>query len=475
VSAPNAPNGAGEAGARGLVGRPATELAEMVREGGATAREVVTAHLDHLAAVDDRLGAFVVVRREAALAEAAVLDERDDRDQLPLAGVPVAVKDNLDVAGVPTRHGSRATSAEPAAQDAEVVARLREAGAIVVGKTRCPELVIWGTTDDHEAITVSPWDTSRTAGGSSGGSGAAVGAGVVPIAVASDGMGSIRIPAAACGCVGIKPGEGILPEVYYGEAHWFGLGHIGPIATTIADLRLGLDVMAGTDRFRRSRGEGTVDRSRFDVAVSWAAPAGEPVARPWQEAAVEAGRVLRHLGHVVEHADPPYSPRATAWTVTRYLQGPLQDVEGLGLEVDRLQPRTLGHLRAGELIEKVLPVDPEQAETWKDRVRPFFEQYDVLVTPVFAGTQPKAVAWRERSWIANFAVNARTYPFTRPWNFADLPAASVPIGEHEGRPLAVQVVAGRGREDVVLAVAEELERSVGWERHAPGWGVTARR
>ena len=454
-----------------LIGRRAVELAEDVRAGRVSARQVVEEHLDHLEKVDAYLGAFVLVRREAALREAEAVDLREDRFALPLAGVPVAIKDVVDVRGEPTRHGSMATSSEPARSDHEVVARLREAGAVVIGKTRCPELSIWPTSDDPGGIAVSPWDPSRTAGGSSGGSAAAVAAGVVPIAVASDGMGSVRIPAGATGCVGIKPGAGRLPEIVDGEHHWFGMSRFGPIATSVADLALALDVMDGVTEHRDLPDE----TPRLRVAVSWKAPlAGASVGRPWQEAAVEAGRVLRHLGHQIAHADPPYEQATTNAASARWLQGPVQDVAALALDVDALQPRTRGHLTAGERMATGIPAEPRQAERWRERVEPFFAEHDVLVTPMFARTPPRAIRWHERSWQANIASTTVTNGlFNGVWNLADVPAASVPLGVHHGRPTAVQIVARAGREDLVLSVARELEATAGWQRHAPGWHVPA--
>lgn len=453
-----------------LVGQTAITLSEQVRAGRVGARQVVEEHLDHLEAVDGKLGAFVLVRREAALREAEAVDLREDRFALPLAGVPVAIKDVVDVAGEPTRHGSRATSPEPARRDHEVVKLLKQAGAVVIGKTRCPELAIWGTSDDPDGIAVNPWDPTRTAGGSSGGSSAAVAAGVVPIALASDGMGSVRIPAAATGVVGIKPGAGHLPVIEDGEHHWFGMSRFGPLATTVEDLALAFDVMAGTTEHR----DPALDLRRLEVAVSWRSPAASlPVGRAWQEAAVEAGRVLRHLGHHLTHADPPYEQAAANAAVARYLQGPARDVEAMELDVDRLQPRTRGHLAVGKRMAGRMPIEAEQAERWRERLRPFLEEHDVLVTPMFARTPPRAIRWHERSWQGNSAVNWIAYPFTGIWNLADVPAAAVPLGVHHGRPTAVQVVARQGREDLVLAVARQLETTVGWTRHAPGWHVPA--
>lgn len=451
-----------------LVGRRAVELAEEVRTGRVGARQVVAEHLDHLERVEPQLGAFVVVRREAALREAEAVDLREDRFALPLAGVPVAIKDVVDVRGEPTRHGSRATSGAPARRDHEVVARLKEAGAVVIGKTRCPELAIWGTSDDPDGIAVSPWDPTRTAGGSSGGSSAAVAAGVVPIALASDGMGSVRIPAGATGCVGIKPGADLLAVLVDGQHHWYGMSRFGPIATCLDDLALALDVMAGSQTHRAPADE----TPRLRVAVSWAPPTpGVPVGRPWTEAAIETGRLLRHLGHEIVHADPPYDRAAASAAAARYLQGPAKDVAALGLAVEQLQRRTRGHLEAGERMAAGLPVEDEQAERWRSRVEPFLTEHDVLVCPMFARTPPRAIRWHERSWQGNLAANSTAYPFTGVWNLADVPAASVPVGSHHGRPTAVQIVARQGREDLVLAVARELEATVGWRRHAPGWQV----
>jgi amidase len=450
-----------------LVGRSATELAAAVREGRTTAREAVDAHLVHLKAVDDHLGAFVSVRAEAALREADAVDAREDRFALPLAGVPVAIKDVADVAGEPTRHGSRALGDGPALRDDPIVKRLRRAGAVIIGKTRCPELSVWGTSDDPDGVAVNPWDPSRTAGGSSGGSAAAVTAGVVPIALASDGLGSVRIPAAATGCVGLRPGEGHLPVLVDGRHHWFGMSRYGPIATTVEDLALALDVMTGTEVHRDPEAP-----QGLRVAVSWSSPVpSDVVARPWQDSAVEGGRVLRHLGHHVVHADPPYDLALLPAVIARWTQGAARDIEELGCDVERLQPRTRAHAAIGRRLADVYEVDDRQAQRWRDRVAPFFVEHDALITPMFARTPPKAVAWHTRSWARNLAANLLAYPFTWPWNLADLPAAAVPLGTHHGQPMAVQIVAGPGREDLVLGLARAIERTVGWRRHAPGWGV----
>ncbi|MGP4089216.1 amidase family protein, partial [Streptomyces sp. KR55] len=192
------------------VGRTAVEIAAAVREKRVTPREVMAEHLERIERIDGRVGAFRTVRAKAALAEADEVGARGDLGELPLAGVPVAVKDNLAVRGEAVRIGSAATADTPADQDHVTVARLRAAGAVVVGLTNVPELCVFGTTEGVHGIARNPWDTTRTAGGSSGGSAAAVAAGLVPIALGNDGMGSLRIPAANCGVVTIKPGRGVV-------------------------------------------------------------------------------------------------------------------------------------------------------------------------------------------------------------------------------------------------------------------------
>ncbi len=452
-----------------LVGRTAIDLAAAVRAGHASATEVVRQHFDHLAAVEHRLGAFVATRRREALDDAQALDAADDRSDLPLAGVPIGVKDTLDVVGLPTRFGSRATSAEPAVDDDPAVARLRAAGAIVLGKTRCSELSLWGTCDDPDGTTVSPWDPTRSAGGSSGGSAAAVGAGVVPLAVAPDGLGSARNPAAACGVVGMRPAEGLLPVEVAGRPHWFGMTRCGGIGTTVADTALLLDVMAGQDRLRALK---TIDQP-LKAAVSWRPPApGVVVAGAWREAALEAGRLLHHAGHTVVHEDPPYDRAATQAVIARWTQGAGSDVEALGLDTDLLQPRTRAHIAAGERLARLAEVDESDADAWRERLGPFFAEHDLLITPALARTQPAAAAWHERPWAANIATNLSAYPFGYPWNLADLPAIVVPLWQDGGRPLSVQIVTGPGREDLALSVAARLEAMVPWARHAPGWGVS---
>src|SRR3954470_22384945 len=249
----------------------AVEIGAAVRAGRRTPVEVVEACLARICAEDGRIGAFQCVAADAARHAAIELARRSDLADLPLAGVPVAVKDNIAVAGLPTRQGSAATSGTPAAADDELVRRLRAAGAIVVGTTRMPELAVWGFTESRaHGGTRNPRDLTRNAGGSTGGGAAAVAAGMVPLALGSDGGGSLRIPAANCGVVGFKPATGTVPLAGGLSEHWFGCSANGPMATTVADVALAVDVLAGNTDWR-----GPIHNARFRPEAGASTPADE--------------------------------------------------------------------------------------------------------------------------------------------------------------------------------------------------------
>src|SRR3954451_178228 len=259
----------------------ALDLAAAVREGRRTAVDVVREHLDRIADRDQELNAFCAVRSGAALAEAAAVDADAHRARLPLAGVPVAVKDNIAVRGEQVRHGSAATSATPASTDDPLVARLRAAGCVVVGTTRMPELAAWGfTASAAGGATRNPWDPARDPGGSTGGGAAAVAAGLAALALGTDGGGSLRIPAAACGLVGVKPTTGLVPLPGGRDEHWYGLTVAGPIVRTAADAAAALSVLGGQP-------VAVADPGPLRIAVSGKSPS--PLGRPdvHQRAAVE--------------------------------------------------------------------------------------------------------------------------------------------------------------------------------------------
>lgn len=438
--------------------RSAGGIAAGIREGRLSAAEVARRHLSRIRERDGEIGAFQVVDEEGALAAAADLDDLSPRDRarLPLAGVPVAVKDNVAVRGLPTRKGSRATPEEPEADDHELVRRLRAAGAVILGKTRLPELGVWGTTDSRFGITRSPRDPERSAGGSSGGSAAAVAAGMCPVAHGNDGLGSLRIPAAACGVVGFKPGAGVVPSGI-GKSSWFGLAENGPLARTVADAALLLSVMAGRPEWR----EVEPAEGRLRIAVSARTPVPGISARPpMEEAARRAGRLLEAAGHRVVREDPPYSVRAAGAVIARWLTGARDGAAEL--DPSRLEPRTRTHARLGRVAGGLGLVRPGARQRWRRRLEPFFGRHDLLLTPTLAAPPPPAVAWCERSWRANVLSNLRFAPYTAPWNLAGFPAASVPAasrGGEAGLPPSVQLVAPPGRERLLLSVARRVEES----------------
>ncbi|MEH0581504.1 MULTISPECIES: amidase [Streptomyces] len=442
-------------------GRTAVEIAAAVREKQVTPREVVAEHLARIERLDGRIGAFRAVRAQAALAEADEVAARGDLAALPLAGVPVAVKDNLAVRGESTRVGSAATPDTPAGADHVTVARLRAAGAVVVGLTNVPELCVFGTTEGVHGTARNPWDTSRTAGGSSGGSAAAVAAGMVPIALGNDGMGSLRIPAANCGLVTIKPGRGVVPAGI-GDGDWFGMSENGPLATTVGDARLMLSVLAGTDA-DAVRAE---EPGALKIAVSVRSPlAGVAVSGPYSGAAREAAGVLVRAGHHVERAEPPYPLSLSMTSLAHWTAGTA--VDAAPLDPRLLTRRTRVHAALGRRFMNGVR-DGSAREELRRRLEPFFAEYDVLLTPALARRSPKAAAWHERGWLRNVLVNTNYSPLTPPWNLTGWPAMAVPLGTlPSGAPAAVQLVGRPGSEGELLRVAEQLENLRPWRRTAP--------
>ena len=442
----------------GLVGLSAIELAKRVRARKVTARAVTAAHLERFSAADPGLHAFQSLRAEAALREAAELDARPDLGDLPLAGVPVAIKDQVDVAGEPTRFGSAASSHQPRSEDSILVRRLRDAGCIVLGKTTVPELMIWPFTEtDAFGITRNPWNRAHTPGGSSGGSAAAVAAGIVPIALGSDGGGSIRIPAAACGLFGIKPGPGVVP----GGFGWYGNSEFGPLATTVADAAQMLAVLAGRPELARIEAPG-----RLRIALSQRSPSRGVRLHPDVQRGLDAtAEALRDAGHQVIESAAPYPEGIALPFLRRFLAGIATESESMRFEL--LEPRTQAMVRIGRRWRRGLDPDAD-ADAWHARADRWLSDYDLMLGPVVAGPAPKVGRWEGQGWIRTTLGITQWMAFTPPWNLARMPCAAVPAGiSAEGLPVSVQLVGRRGGEALLLSVAAELERMRPWPRHAP--------
>src|SRR5215210_2731448 len=436
--------------------------AELIRSGDLSSRELVMLYLERIERLDPQLNAFRNVMSERALADAEQADgRRGAGDERPLLGVPIAVKDAEDVAGEVTTWGT-AANFTPASQDSELVRRLRAAGAVVIGKTNCPELVIMGDTEGPAfGITRNPWNTERSAGGSSGGSAAAVAAGLCAAATASDGAGSIRIPASNCGLVGLKPTRDRIPLAPIKE-HWYRMSVVGFEARSAEDAALLISVGAADDDLRDSFAR---PPGRLRVAVS-AKPAlptrvhGD-VKRVMDET---AGR-LRTLGHDVDPSDPPY-PLVTPATI-RYLAGIAQEADERLERPERLQRRTKGFARMGSAIPSSV-LDWALREDDSSRMRPFFERHDVLLTPVSALPPVKAGQWEGLGAVRTFLGMAQTYPFALEWNLTGQPSVSVPAGRSDdGLPIGMQLVGGHGEEATLLALAAQLEGELRWTEHRP--------
>lgn len=448
------------------VGRLATEIAAAVRLGEVTARTVATEHLARVHALDSELGAFRVVRGKLALAEADIVDARADRADLPLAGVPLAIKDNTAVVGETARSGSAAVPDEPATADHEVVRRLRAAGAVVVGISSMPELGIFPMGDSAYGIARNPWCPRRTPGGSSGGAAVAVAAGMTPLAQGNDGLGSIRIPAACCGLVGVKPGAGVVPSPFEQGDPWFGMAENGPLATTVADAALLLAVMADRPEWAKV----TAPDRPLRVTVSTQPGSGLPVDREYKGAAHAIGKTLAEAGHDVRTNDPPYPLTLSAAVMAIWCA--CADGSTRQLDRQKLDRPTRVHAQVGRVARRLGLTRPPARKRWQDRLGPFFADIDVLVTPALAQPPPAAVRWGHRGWLRN-VVASRYSVFAPPWNLVGWPTAVVPAGLHRtGVPLAVQLVAPPGSERRLLSVAREIELSRPWPRIAPGYDLT---
>ncbi len=449
-------------------------LAAQVRAGEVSPRELVELYLRRIEQINPRLNAFRTVLVETALAEA---DQRAGHDG-PLAGVPIAIKDDVAVAGQVATRGSR-TYGPPATADSEVVRRLREAGAIPIGITNVPELMIFPwTATEANGVTRNPWNTERTTGGSSGGSGAAVAAGLVAAATGSDGGGSIRIPAACNGLVGMKPSRGRVSSAPAAPG-WLGLSVIGALARTVADSALMLDVMHGVgagepdpappftgsyvDAARSAPG-------RLRIAVSRKPPPGiiAPVAADQRGAWERTAALLSDLGHDVEDRDPDFGLVQLEF-VQMWLRGIYEESERAP---DRSQlERLTRQMAAGGRY--LVPPRRRRAllgrrATSIARILKLWDEFDVLLTPALATTPIAAEGAFGRSAPLAINVSGRFTPFTATYNLTGQPAISIPAGlSVDGLPLSVQLVGRMGAEDVLYSLAAQIEQSAPWAQRRP--------
>jgi amidase len=436
--------------------------AELVRAGELSAPELTELYLGRIERLDGELNAFRVVRAERALEEAQAAQERlRAGDHAPLLGVPIAVKDNMDVAGELTTHGTGVVSA-PATADCEVVRRLRAAGAIVIGKTNLPELALWPqlTESPTWGATRNPWDPARSPGGSSGGSAVAVAAAMAAGALGSDGGGSIRIPAAACGIFGIKPQRGRIP-LTPDDDHWLGLTHFGPFARTVADGALLLDVLSGSPPRAIAPPAGAL---RIAVSTKTTMPAKPKAAA--RAAVASTAELLRSLGHAVRERDPDYGQVQPLFG-PRYARGAWLDAQRFERRSE-LERRARGIVRVGARMERIAARARAKETARAARINAIFDEHDLLVTPVTAA-QPAAVGRYEGAGaVRTFLPGADFACYTAGWNVTGQPAASAPAGfDADGMPMAVQLIARPDDEATLLAVAAQLEAARPWADARP--------
>lgn len=455
-----------------LVFAGAAEQARRLASGAVTAPALIDTYLERIARLDPQLRSYRVVFGERARADAAAAQARlDAGERLPLLGVPIAVKDDTDIAGEATTYGSAAHGPAPD-RDAEVIRRLRAAGAIVIGKTAVPELMIWPFTETVTfGATRNPWDTDYTPGGSSGGSAAAVAAGLAPMALGSDGAGSIRIPSTWCGVYGIKPQRDRVPLSPHDDG-WCGMSVNGPIARTVEDAALFLDVTAG-----QSGPAGgfvtaaTRSPGRLRVALSWKVPPTitARVGRAQRAAVQEAGAVLRDLGHEVVHRDPDYP----VWGVyghalPRMLKG-IADMAAQLPHQDRLDGRTRAMMRIGGLISDRRMARIRASESaLTQRVTRIFDDVDVVITPGAAAGPSRIGAYRRRGGIPTLALVSARVPFQVLFNATGQPAAVVPWGfDPQGLPTSVQLVGRPFDEATLLSLSGQIEQTRPWAQRRP--------
>jgi amidase len=441
---------------------------EMIRSGEVTPRQLVDACVERIDRLDRQLNAFREVFAGQARAEADALGEPDGR---PLFGIPVAIKDDMDVAGVPTRFGTSILM-PPAAADSEFVRRLREAGAIVIGKTNVPELTIWPFTESSAAgVTRNPWHPEHTSGGSSGGTATAVAAGMVPFGTASDGLGSIRIPASCCALVGLKPQRdrvAIAPKTH--ETAWYRLAHYGVLTRSVRDTALVLDAVADKP-FARPLADAVAEGpGRLRIALSFKVPPPlvVPVAREVRAAVEDLAGALRALGHEVVERDPPYEPGVMFRATSRYLHGIAEDAERTG-RARGVERRTRGMCLMARLtprsrLERSLAEEEQDAAS----LNRIFDEVDVVLTPVAAQPPIEVGRFEGRTAFTAFNGSGRFVPFPGVWNVTGQPALAVPAGWTDtGLPIGAQLVGRREDEATLLALAAQLEAQRGWTAHRP--------
>ena len=457
-----------------------TTQAEQLAAGEVSSVALVGRALGRAQELQPLLGAFRVILAEQALAEAADADERlAAGERAPLLGVPFAIKDDVDLEGQSTPFGC-AGDFERKTADCEMVRRLRAAGAVIVGKTNAPEVGLYPFTEGLAfGVTRNPWNLNHTPGGSSGGAAAAVAAGIVAGAIGSDGAGSVRVPAAWTGLVGVKPQRGRISTWPDAEA-FNGLSVLGPLTRTVADAALLLDLLSGphpgdlhtppspSEPFAQAAAR---DPGTLRIALSLRAPfSAAPVELDPEirAATVRIAEVLSDLGHDLIEADPRYGLMG----VTLAVRGQSAVHEWVRENVPDpalLDPRTREAARMGRLLKRPLLSLARRAEPWLRRsVGSIFDDVNVVLTPSTASPPLRVGATAGRGGWATDRIMASACPYAWPWNVLGWPGISIPAGlTATGLPIGAQLLGREHDESTLLALAAQLEGVEHWAQQRP--------
>jgi aspartyl-tRNA(Asn)/glutamyl-tRNA(Gln) amidotransferase subunit A len=438
------------------------EIAADVAAGRRSAGEIVVSAFDRIAHRNPRLNAFTAVTADRARARAAAIDAR--RVTGPLAGVPFAVKNLFDIAGLPTLAGSKINrDRPPATADSVLITRLEAAGAVLVGALNMGEYAYDFTGENcHDGPSRNPHDTMRMTGGSSGGSGGAVAGGLVPIALGSDTNGSIRVPAALCGIFGLKPSYGRLSRAgtYPFAAS---LDHAGPFARSVADLAACYDAMQGPDERDPVCRQGPVEpaspllaRGVKDLRVAVAGGYFAPENPELQEILAIAAKALKASRQVEIPASG--HARAAAFLITA-AEGAALHLPDLKTRAAEFDPATRDRLIAGALIPASWVIAAQRFRSWyRGQVLELFRDVDIILAPCAPGVAPPI--GQESMMLGGAKVNLRANLgiYTQPLSFIGLPVVAAPIARAGGLPLGIQIIAAPWREDLALRAAYALER-----------------
>lgn len=457
----------------------AGELVDAFRSKQLSPVEAIHDLLNRIERLNSSLNAYCTISAESAISAATAVEAallRGD-DIGPLGGVPVAIKDATETAAIRTTYGSRIFSEHVPTQDAAVVERLRRAGAIIIGKTNTPEFACKGTTDNRLfGPTRNPWNTERTAGGSSGGSAAAVAAGLAPLAEGNDLAGSVRIPAACCGVVGLRPTLGRVP-CYPTPNAWTTLLIHGPLSRTVRDAALFLSVTQGADP-RDPQTYPCSENLEIDgnsdlrgLRIAWSPTLGySPIDSQTRLVAEEAARVFEQLGATIERSDPGFENPKDLFIA---LSAPWRDgVCGKYLAEweSEMDPTLVERLKiAGKMTAREYETAQQRRTELSQAVGRFFERFDFLITPT-TSVPAFSIDAEFPSEIDGEAIHSQLdwYPFTFPFSLTGQPAISVPAGwTTENLPVGIQIIGRRFDDKAVLKLAAAFESARPWAQRRP--------